>query len=585
MEEQNDALPYFLQSYENLLNHFDQHLPEGTTAKGTTFAELVRRVIPHTEFGSRFPEPRLTEKKSHDGGVDVFTSENDAGECLFAQSKFKLKSRDEFDNVVSKFHDFETRRIAATSNTLFDEGESSRPTSVYLMVTSSKLVKIREAYEQSSLPSVVHYRVLRDEGRLHVIDGPALLHVLQRLYRQSHLLPTDIRLESVAGWLELGNVRIGVVRGADLVQLWRDTGSSLFFENIRDFLGATSGRKVEDRVSVNTRIVNTVNDEPGRMLERNNGITFRASALEEVADRPNTITIRQAAIVNGCQTTMCLVSAKNVSPDCLVAVKVVVTEDSWEVASAANYQNPVALIELDLARYLRPQLVQKVAADTGYGYGREADESATGVLDSIYQNRIDYDELKLLYLGIFSQKPSNLFESLYTKLLTEVLRIVYADRANETLVFNNLFLLLVKSREAFSLSEKTYADPDYAILFKRFKQADKPSYRMYLSLLAASGALREDLSVRKSEPEAEAARLLSFINRLEKLLQGTPGDFNQKYLLAFQVLADTAMNATTGTESDVAQNMYNAITRAPFSTLYRALLMRVDAYAAMRNSQ
>src|SRR4051812_47871018 len=113
MEKQNDALPYFLQSYENLLNHFDQHLPEGSTAKGTTFAELVRRVIPHTEFGSRFPEPRLTEKKSHDGGVDVFTSENDDGECLFAQSKLKLKSRDEFDSVISKFHDFETRRIAA----------------------------------------------------------------------------------------------------------------------------------------------------------------------------------------------------------------------------------------------------------------------------------------------------------------------------------------------------------------------------------------------------------------------------------------------------------------------------------------
>ena len=165
-----------------------------------------------------------------------------------------------------------------------------------------------------------------------------------------------------------------------------------------------------------------------------------------------------------------------------------------------------------------------------------------------------------------------------------MLQNVYADKANESLVFNNLFLLLVKSRESFAASEKTYSQLEYAGLFKRFNQANKPSYRMYLSLLAASGALRVDLSARQQEPEAEARRLLNFINRLGELLQGTPKDFNDKYLLAFQVLAETAMNSTSGTEADVAQNMFNLITRAPFPNLFRMLLMKIDATAAMRNN-
>jgi hypothetical protein len=48
-----------------------------------------------------------------------------------------------------------------------------------------------------------------------------------------------------------------------------------------------------------------------------------------------------AAIVNGCQTTMCLVQCAPVSRECFVQVKVVATKDAWDIAKAANYQNPV----------------------------------------------------------------------------------------------------------------------------------------------------------------------------------------------------------------------------------------------------
>jgi hypothetical protein len=457
-------LPYFLQSWPNLLQHFDEHFPEGSNEKGDTFLVLAQRVIPATEQGRNFPKPELSEKKSHDGGVDLFSTENEAGQKLFVQSKFKVRKKDELDNVISKFSSYETSlRQQPFSDSIFGRDESAFVPPLFMLITSSALEGIRRAYLESNLPSKAFYEQLRKEGRIAEIDGPRILTLLQNLYRQSHHLPNDVCLTSPSGWIAQGNVRLGTVKAQDLVDLHQEHGTALFFENIRDFLGLTSGRKVDDRITVNAQIAQTVRDHPQKMLERNNGVTFRAAKIDDGG--PNALVLHQAAIVNGCQTTMCLVSAAPVAPECLVQVKVVITQDGWEIATAANYQNPVTLIELDLARYLRPQLVKKAATDLGYKYEDEEDPTITGVLNSIYQRRIDYEEMKLLYLALFSQKPSNLFESLYTKLLGDVLHELYTDESHETEVFSILSLLLNKGREALAVSEQAYSGPQYADTF------------------------------------------------------------------------------------------------------------------------
>lgn len=145
--------------------------------------------------------------------------------------------------------------------------------------------------------------------------------------------------------------------GADLVQLFEEHGDALFFENIRDFLGATSGKVVTDRMTVNQEIIQTISAQPGKMLPRNNGVTFRATSV--ASDGEDGIILANAAIVNGCQTTMCLVHCARVPDECMIQVKVVETDDAWDIAMAANYQNFVSRVDLDLARYLRPQLVRK----------------------------------------------------------------------------------------------------------------------------------------------------------------------------------------------------------------------------------
>ena len=68
------ALPKFLESFENLAAHFDERFGElGSNERGDTFLDLALKVISLTDEGHQFPPLRPSEKKSHDGGVDLLS--------------------------------------------------------------------------------------------------------------------------------------------------------------------------------------------------------------------------------------------------------------------------------------------------------------------------------------------------------------------------------------------------------------------------------------------------------------------------------------------------------------------------------
>ena len=90
-------------------------------------------------------------------------------------------------------------------------------------------------------------------------------------------------------------------------------------------------------------------------------------------------------------------------------VKIVVGEESWEVAKSANYQNEVSRIELELARFLRPQVVRKIATDLGYSLGATAEPSISNVLEDIHHTKVSYEAIRLLYIGVFTAKVVGLF--------------------------------------------------------------------------------------------------------------------------------------------------------------------------------
>jgi hypothetical protein len=585
-------LPTFLESFENLIGHFDEHFGElGSNARGDTFLDLANKVISLTDEGQEFPPLQENEKKSHDGGVDLYTAETADGRILCAQSKYKIRTKDDFDTIISKFKNFESGRILPNppAPTLFPHLEAdvkAHPVVTFAIATSSKLEGILQKYEQSTLASREYYNQLVKQGRLLVVDGPRILTLLQNLYKKTHLIPSDVTLRASNKWIECNGVFQGAISGVDLVELYRNHGDALFFENIRDFLGTTSGKVVTTRSTVNQEIIKTIKEEPGKMLARNNGLTFRASDVKINAG--GTADLSMAAIVNGCQTTMCLVHCAPVSDQCLVPVKVVKTKDAWDIAKAANYQNPVTRVDLDLARYLRPQLVRKVALTLGYGVDAETSVSASSVLNTIYQTKIDYDELKVLVLGLFSRKPNNLFENNYAELRGDILERLYEQKNGDEAVFSVLLLLLKESRVAAKICEETYSGDEYAQLFRRFYTDDKPRYRVYFAIAAMCALLRDDISERSADTNVELERMNNFLATARERLENKPNEYHDAFLLTFQAVADSVLDISVGkAESEITQTMFAKISSTAFSSLYKKVLMRMDAdkqQAARRKS-
>lgn len=583
MERQDThSLPTFLRSFEDLTAHFDEHFGAlGSNDRGDTFLALAEQLIPLADESSAFPPPIPSPKKTHDGGVDLLTVQTSDGRALFIQSKYKIRSKDELDLIISKFCDYEQSRMPATPPTpsMFEEtdrGSSEGPSPTFLVITSSKLQGLRVKYETSTLASKDYYSTLRAQKRLLFIDGPRILEVFQQLYRKAHLLPANIALRSLAPWGASNDVHLGVVPGHTLAELYMEHGDALFFENIREFLGTTSGRKVTTRSTVNQEIIRTIKDEPGKMLSRNNGVTFRAQDVQLGAD--GTLHMQNAAIVNGCQTTMCLVHSMPVTQECSVQVKVVCTEDAWDIAKAANYQNLITRVELDLARYLRPQLVRKVATNLGFALQTQATSTAAGVLNAIYQNRIDYEDLKLLYLGLFSRKPNNLFEGNYAELRADILELLYESPGAEEAVFTVLMLLLKESRQALEKCEAIYSGQEYARFFKRFYQDTKPTYRAYFAIAAMSALQRDDVSTRPSNAEVEVARLKKFLAKAREILENAPERYHDAFALTVQAVADTLLDVPEDRpETEIAQGMFQKVSKGAFSALHKRILMRLDA--------
>lgn len=580
MDPSENDVPSFLQSFENLTGHFDEHFgPLGSNPRGDTFLALAEKIIPLMDEFSDFPQPKPSAKKSHDGGVDLLTSEPRDGRILCAQSKYKIRDKAEFDTIISKFRNYESSILPPQAEPdLFEVDDSvsfGAPIAHFSIVTSSKLDGIKDRYERSTLTSNEYYETLKQQNRLTIIDGPRILLKLQQLYRKSHLIPSNIKLVSQAGWISFGNVYVGAIQGKALVELYAKHGDALFFENVRDFLGAYSGRVYTTRSSVNQEIIATIQGAPQQMLGRNNGVTLRATDV--VSDSDGNLDLKKAAIVNGCQTTMCLVYASNIDEKCFVPAKVVVTEDAWDIAKAANYQNPVTRVDLDLARYLRPQLVRRVAARLGYAVTTDSESSASSVLNSIYQTRVDYEELRLLYLGLFSRKPNNVFEAHYAELRIGVLHGLYEEAESEEQIFTVMLLLLRQCRSSLDYCREKMSSSEYAALFQRFFKDDKPSYRSLLAVVAACAAVRDDISSRKASDKEEISRMRRFLGTCRKTIENTPDIYRSCYLYAFNVIADALLDIDEGKhDADIQQSMYNKVSKMSFESLYKRVLMRLD---------
>jgi hypothetical protein len=566
--------PEWLASYDAFAAHIrDAISDEPPTRRGGAFSRLAAVLLPSTEAGRGFTEIEQNPKKSHDEGVDALSGLDQDGRQLVIQSKLTLDEKKSLDSILSYFYQFEATPTGGDSDALFDASlfAPDRSKVRYVIVSLSRTAAVVKNYENANLSTRDFYRALKLEGRLAIVDGEELRRAARSEYSRAFVTPSSFDLHSEQGWLKQGNVRIGIVAARELVDLYREYGDGLFYENIRSFLGLDRNA---DRETVNRRILTTVRESPEELLARNNGITVRASTVTD-SEGHDDVHLVSPSIVNGCQTTMCLVQADEAAPaeTAYVTVKIVESANAWEVTHSANYQNRVKQIDLDLARFMRPQLVEQVAASRGIALGA-GNSKISSLLNEIAATRITYDEVSNLYRGLFSVRPNDLFDSNYNKLRSDVLDAFHeTDGASERL-FDQIFALGMAAAENLPDLRKKYSGEEYQV-FERFTKA---SYAAYLSLLAASAATRINLDTDQPEAATRADFLERFMRSTTQLLADERSAFDRAFRYSYQALMETGLTllGEGGSDQAVGQRLHAVITKTPFAQQYRKVLLRLD---------
>lgn len=561
-------LPEYLSSFESLQQHFRAQLEGLSPAeKGDRFTHFVQRLVPQTDIGKDYEIPVLSKNKSVDRGVDISAKGKTEDAVLYIQSKMWADRTETIDSALSKFQAYISARPDSAQGILID---LSNTRAHFLLVTLSPLTGILRQYEKNELASKSFYRQYKSENRIHFIDGHDIFQTLRTAYSKITPLRSELILNLATPCISIGNVHVGVISSHELKSLYREFGDALFFENVRDFLGVPRAGERFGRTTPNNEIFKTLTTEPEKMLSRNNGLVFGADRVE-VGEDGHILTLANGSVVNGCQTTMCIVESPN--SDSHVLVKVVETNDAWDITKSANYQNSVPDIDLELARYLRPQLVKRAASVLGVGI-EDRHKSAFQIIDEIYEKKVAYNETRLLYIGLFSRSPNNVFASNYTELVHDLISSLYSGSSYEEDIFDTLFLLQYASQLTLKETQAIFDNPIYAPYFERLYHDDSLTYRCYISILALCGSLKVNIAERSADPNAELARTKSFFSAAKVLLTSEPAKFSRFYKLAVKLWMQEMLGPEE--DSELRRDMYLKTKASNFTNMFRKLCMEED---------
>lgn len=515
MHQATNGLPKFLTDYEHfrayLVEIFEHDNNVDTGDRFRAFCQRLSSFIPDFE---PYTVAEESKKKSHDGGVDFYLHSPELGQSVYAESKFTITQKIDIDNIVSKFQSLDAAPASGTAD-LFDDANA--PKHRFAVFAGSPISGILARYRESALSSRRFFDTLEADGRIEFIDGHRIFQIVRAAYEKAFSVPSELTLNFSDEWIKSDEVYLGFMDAKKLVDLYKAHGDALFFENIREFLGLASS-KVREKRSVNSLIVQTASDEPELFLGRNNGITFKARNVNDTSR--DALTLYNGSVVNGCQTTRCLALAAPKShnfQNCKVQVKVVVSDEAWDVATAANYQNRIDQVDLEIARYLRPQLVRMHAAPSKVSIAGLDAEPTVEVIDQLYSAKLDYEEIRTYYIGLFSRSPRNMSDKNYTEVSSELMAEFAKFSVNEKLLFESLFSLITMSRDAMADIRENFAAEEFMAPFLRIFNDQKQVYRAYFSLLSACALTNYDPASKGADLGKAREDLESFLKEIQKV--------------------------------------------------------------------
>ncbi|MGW5440228.1 AIPR family protein [Nocardia asteroides] len=190
------------------------------------------------------------------------------------------------------------------------------------------------------------------------------------------LTPPPVKLDvELFPWFEIGSPYPsfhGVANAGDVAD-WVATGSDLFSANIRNPLG---------RTPINNELITTLTTEPANFWYFNNGITVLCDTVERTAytmrspqNRPLSLTLYGASVVNGAQTVKSLAEAVRLDDDARdaqVSVRIIVTGAAKDFAKrttqATNRQNRVEARDFIALEPLHAAIMEEMRAELGLEY-------------------------------------------------------------------------------------------------------------------------------------------------------------------------------------------------------------------------
>lgn len=245
----------------------------------------------------------------------------------------------------------------------------------------------------------------------------------------------------------------------------------------------------------------------------------------------------EASIVNGCQTTMSIVNyhKENFDNQGFVLVKIVQTENSWDVARSANFQNEINKIDLDLAQYISPQKVRLAADESGYKLTHKL-ESPFALLDRIYTQRVSYDSIRTLFTGFFSNNPMNVLQIVHSEMKQSLLKGFFEDN-DKNRIYHILFKISEKAEiETTKINDALELKNELALraMFQRFLKQESTRYRTLLTILSCCACYGEN--IYEDAYGLNYAKMISFMNTIEQETSSTDSRFGIFFLMLLKLL-------------------------------------------------
>jgi len=220
-------IPHMFSDYHTFKEFVQQNL-DGLYGhgKGDPWQEFCKNLVPLTDLGRRFPYLKDNSRKTRDGGWDIIGETNDGRESLYIQCKYNVSDINTFDGVISSWASI----VGLSNGQMTLEGMVNERSDLHFcIITLNDLnSQIIGRYTKSNRAGIYHYKRWVDQGRLSIIDGPMIWHLLKDLYIKAYTPSKPQILSFVSGYVTFNNVYLGIVADSEIRRIHRENGDAIF---------------------------------------------------------------------------------------------------------------------------------------------------------------------------------------------------------------------------------------------------------------------------------------------------------------------------------------------------------------------